>query len=169
MRGLKHHNDLVDLAATALTHAGFVATRECPMRLPDGRMDSIDVLALRGTDALACEVETTPRSVVSNTKKALALRLPLMIIVPNRKVGRQVRSALTRSGLLQSDGCAGSDTDRSSGSRASSGGGGGIWILLIGQLSRALRDCFPHCRSANEPQGNGQTNTADLLSIKGGG
>jgi len=99
MRGGAFHNLIVGRCATALRRAGFATELETPRRLPDGRLDAIDLVARRGEFTVAVEVETTPRGVVSNAEKARALALPLWIVVPDRRVQSSARRRLACAGV----------------------------------------------------------------------
>ncbi len=131
MRGKVFHNLLVDQAAGVFRDHWFSAEREKPLRLPDGRLDFLDILAVRGPLTVGCEIETTPRYVRVNADKARALGLPLFIVVPARRLRKHVRKLLNNH-------FAGAASDR-------------IWILLPDELGQALANCFPVSRSANRP------------------
>ncbi|MCP5115084.1 MAG: hypothetical protein GY953_29995, partial [bacterium] len=47
LRGRSFHNDLVQRAESTFQPHGFVTVRECPLPLPDGRTDFVDLLAHR--------------------------------------------------------------------------------------------------------------------------
>lgn len=118
MRGGAFHNFIVGRCATALRRAGFAAELEAHRRLADGRLDAIDLVARRGEFTVAVEVETTPRGVASNAEKALALALPLWIVVPDRRVQRAAHVRLVRAGVV---------------------GGERIQILLLPAFEQGLR------------------------------
>ena len=48
MRGNPFHKHLAEESAIELCEAGFSTTLECPVRLKDGTLNSIDILAGRG-------------------------------------------------------------------------------------------------------------------------
>lgn len=137
MRGKPFHNYLVDQAGKAFHDAGCAVDLEYPQQLPDGRFNFIDILAVRDGIALACEVETTTSTVLSNVQKALLLQLPLWIIVPNREtrlsVARKLRHHLN-------------DRQR-----------GPIWISLPDELSQGLSIYFS---SANQKRKNKKINNS---------
>lgn len=129
MRGECFHNFLVEKSALGFQEVGFSTTLECPVHLRDGRIDFIDILAIKGAIKIACEVETTPRYVLVNVEKALALALPVWIVVPTRSIEKVIERK-----LLQ----ALPEPHRSR-----------ICILLPDQLEQALTHCFPTVPSAN--------------------
>lgn len=138
MRGDPLHNSLVAKASEAFSDFGFNTTLECAIALDDGRIDFVDLVAEHGDCLVACEVETTPRGVLSNAAKAGALNLPLWILVPNRKVLSAVSKKLNIS-------------SRKPGDRE-------IKILLLGQLRQELMNCFPLFFPANVQRKNRKTN-----------
>lgn len=94
MRGQAFHNLLVARCDCALQAAGFTTKLECPKRLPDGRLDFIDIYATRSDFVVAVEVETSARYADTNAAKADALGLPLWIVVANRAVANAVERRL---------------------------------------------------------------------------
>ncbi len=136
MRGGAFHNLLVAEAVSVFDRHGFETVPECPVRLPDGRTDFVDLLATRDTTVIACEIETTPRNALFNIRRADAARLPLFVIVPTRAVRatvcRQVASVVVTSE-----------------SGRKKGGVERIWILLPDELPQALTNCFPLISPAN--------------------
>ena len=120
MRGQAFHNYLVDEAAAELREAGFGVETEVPLHLGNGQVDFLDILASREGFRLGCEVETSTRHVVTNALKAHQLRLPLIVVVPNRKVLEAVTRKL--EGEFR-------DAQEK------------IWISLVGQLREAVTNC----------------------------
>ena len=89
------------------------------MRLPDGRLDFIDLTIERdGCVICGIEAETSHRNVVSNAIKAEQIGLPLVVVVSNKKVQRAVRNKLRQSAIRP--------------------GGRPIKILLLSQLQKEL-------------------------------
>lgn len=128
MRGGTLHNFVVQEAREVFVLFGFDTAIECPVDLVDGRRNFVDLLATRGRHTIACEVETTPRYVLTNVAKARALGLRLWILTPNRGVMDAVTGKLRR------------------------GGGAclaGIRILMLGQLPQAVSESFPTFAPAN--------------------
>ncbi len=136
MRGGPLHNYLVARAGDVFSADGFEVRMECPLHLDDGRIDFVDLLASRGGCVVACEVETTARHVLINIDKARALALPLLIIVPNRKVYRAVVGKVR--------------------SASPAGGKAAIIFLTLCELPQALRNCFPLFSQANVRRKNGK-------------
>lgn len=121
MRGQPFHNSLVDKAAAELREAGFGVEIEMPLDLGNGKLDFLDILAWKEDIRLGCEVETGARHVVSNVLKALRLGLPLIVVVPNRKVLEAVtRKLQAEVGELAQE---------------------RIWISLPGRLRQAVMSC----------------------------
>lgn len=123
VRGGTLHNWLVGEVAAGLRRAGFTVVTEHPCRLPDGQLDFVDVYALGPAGTLACEIETTPRHVRRNARKAAALGIPLWVVVPSRIVRTAVRRCLRGAHLAP--------------------GGRPIQFPLVGELQQALTICFP--------------------------
>ncbi len=123
VRGGTLHNWLVDEVAAWFRRAGFTVVTEHPCRLPDGQLDFVDVYALGPAGALACEIETTPRHVRRNARKAAALGIPLLVVVPSRTVRTTVRRRLHEARCAP--------------------GGRPIQFPLVGELQQALTNCFP--------------------------
>ena len=137
LRGGKLHNYLVIESESILQDAGFETYQEHPKKLSDGGVDFIDLLAKKGDFMICIEVETTARYVLTNTAKAEQLGLPLIVIVPTRKVRKAVRNKLKQSTI--------------------SPGGCGIYILLLAQLKQELMNKFPLFSPANEGRKNKKT------------
>lgn len=116
------HNHLAKEAELVFKRSGFEVTPECGIALENGRIDFVDLLAQRDDCWIACEVETTSRNVLSNVIKAKPLDMPLWILVPNGKVRSAVQRRLRQAGQ-------GADGDK-------------VQIFLLGQLSKAISDCF---------------------------
>ncbi len=138
LRGGKLHNYLVAQAEGIFRDAGFSTSLEQPEALPGGGVNFVDLLARRGEVLICVEVETTPRNVVSNARKARLLGLPLVVLVPSRKVQRTVRKTLAASGVLP--------------------GGKPICVLLLGQLRQAVTNSFPELSAASGERKNRKTN-----------
>ncbi len=138
LRGGKLHNYLVLESECILQDAGFETHQEHPKKLPDGGLDFIDLLVQRGNCLICIEVETSARHVLTNAAKAQQLELPLIVIVPTRKVKKAVQNKLSNSAIKP----AGCD----------------IYILLLSQLKQELTNCFPLFSSANEGRKNKKTN-----------
>ena len=138
LRGGTLHNYLVLESEGILQDAGFETHREHPQHLPDGSLDFIDLLVQRGNCLICIEVETSARHVLTNAAKAQQLELPLIVIVPTRKVKKAVQNKLSKS-TIKPAGC-------------------DIYILLLSQLKQELTNHFPLFSSANEGRKNKKTN-----------
>ena len=138
LRGGSLHTYLILESERILRQAGFHTYQEHPIRLPDGRLDFIDLLATQENFSIAIEAETSARHVLRNATKAEAIELPLWIIVPSRKVHNTITNTLAPSVLRP--------------------GGQRIYILLLGQLESELRFCFPLFFTANTTWKNKKTN-----------
>ena len=123
LRGDSFHNLLVYRVRALLEPAGFAVFLEHPIRLPDGRLNFIDLLACRDQLQLACEVETTARYVAVNAQKAQALDMPLWIIVPTQQLKQAVRRKVDQA--------------------VDAPPGASIQFLLPDELPQALTKCFP--------------------------
>lgn len=138
LRGGNLHNYLVLESEGILQDAGFDTHQECPRTLPDGALDFIDLLAERDGFIVCVEVETSARHVLTNAAKSEQLGLPLVVIVPSRKVKRAVQNKLNNSNIRP--------------------GNHDIYILMLSQLKQELTNCFPLFSSANEGRKNKKTN-----------
>lgn len=101
MRGGMFHNLMVARAARAFERVGFTTRLECPLSLPNGQRDFVDILVQRGGVVIAVEVETTPRYVVVNSAKAAELNLALWIVVPNSAVQAAICKKLAALPLIR--------------------------------------------------------------------
>ena len=98
MRGALFHNTITDQAkAIFIRHSWQVHTeyRYCD----NGTTTFLDLLAVRADCRIACEVETTVRHAVDNAVKALATGITLWVIVPSRRLRRQVERKLASSNI----------------------------------------------------------------------
>ena len=134
LRGGNLHNYLVLESEGILQGAGFNTHQECPKKLPDGDLDFVDLLAEREGFVVCIEVETSARHVLRNAAKAELLELPLVVIIPSRKVKKAVQNKLNNSNIRP--------------------GNHDIYILMLAQLKQELTNCFPLFSSANEPWKN---------------
>lgn len=141
IRGGGFHNHLVSEAARIFQRAGFDVRLECPIRLPDGRKDFIDLLVKRQDCSICIEVETTIRHLVENATKADAVGLPLWVVVPTRKVKKAAIKKLCQSHLRP--------------------GGLKVYFLLLDELEQRVMKyfpCFPSANSAGENKEIRKTN-----------
>lgn len=137
LRGGNLHNYLVLESEGILQDAGFDTHQECPRTLPDGALNFIDLLAERDGFIVCIEVETSARHVLTNAAKAEQLELPLVVIVPTRKVKKAVQNKLNNSSIRP--------------------GNRDIYILMLTQLKQELTNCFPLFFSANKGKKNKKT------------
>lgn len=98
MRGGEFHNKIVEETKTIFNNHGWQVYTEYRYR-KHNITTYLDLLAVRGDKQIACEVETTARHAVDNAAKALSAGLDLWIIVPSRKLCRQVKQNLPSSGI----------------------------------------------------------------------
>ncbi len=138
LRGGQFHNWLVLEAEKICRKAGLETEAESPQRLPDGRIDFVDLL-VRGDKVVVCiEVETSARNVLSNARKAERLGLPLIVLVPTRRVHQAAQRKLAGVDLRP--------------------GGWAICFLLLTQLKPSLSFYFPLISPANRPRENKKLN-----------
>jgi len=90
MRGNPFHNKLVKDAERIFSDLGWQTDTE-QMFCVDGITTYFDLFARASLLQVACEIETTCRHAIDNLKKAQAIRMPLWIIVPTRRIQRQIR------------------------------------------------------------------------------
>ena len=138
LRGGKLHNYLVLESENILQGKGFETYQEHPEKLPDGSIDYIDLLAKREGFLVCIEVETSARYVLTNVAKAEQLGLPLVIVVPNRKVKTSIQNKLNKPKI--------------------SSGRSPVYVLLLAQLEQEVTNCFPLFSPANEGRKNKKTN-----------
>ncbi len=129
LRGGRLHNHLVVEAEKIFRDAGFDTHQEHPKKLADGRLDFVDLMVWWGDFLVCVEIETSARHVLDNAGKARALGLPLVVVVPTRKVQKAVKDKLKRAGI------------RLKKHR--------IKIPLLGQLKQEVTNYFPLIPSAN--------------------
>ena len=134
MRGGELHNHLVYTAESILREAGFETHQEHPQKLSDGRLDFVDLLARRNGFVVCIEVELSARYVLSNAAKAKQLDLPLIVVVPTRRVQKAVRKKLAKTGIRP--------------------GGHRICILLFEQLRQEVTSYFPSFPSVSTGREN---------------
>lgn len=119
MRGEPLHNFIArDVEKTASKFFPFVRSEYRVGR--DGVTTYFDTFAQNDSVALAFEVETTARHAVDNAIKAISVGVPIWVIVPNRRLQRQLDRKLNLPELRP--------------------GGEDIKILLLRQLEQELRD-----------------------------
>lgn len=138
LRGSQLHNYLVCETEKIFQGAGFGTHQEHPKKLADGGLNFVDLLA-EGDDFVICvEIETSSRHVLDNAAKASELNLPLIVIVPTRKVQKAVKSKLKKAGIKPKKYL--------------------IYILLLSQLEQELTNCFPLISLANGKRENRKLN-----------
>ena len=98
MRGKAFHNKIVEEAGTIFRNHSWQVFTEHRYR-KNGTTTYLDILAINRNKKIACEVETTSRHAVDNAVKALSANLDLWVIVPSRRLRRQVEHKLISSGL----------------------------------------------------------------------
>ena len=94
MRGKLFHNSMVEQVKTVFIRRGWQVRTECRYR-NNGVTTYLDLLAAKNDCRIACEVETTARHAVDNAVKAIAVSIPLWVIVPSRSLRRQIEHKLT--------------------------------------------------------------------------
>ena len=138
LRGGRLHNYLVCETENIFRHAGFSTRQEYPQRLPDGRLDFVDLLVQRGNCMICVEIETSARNILTNASKADQLGLSLIVVVPSRKVQKAVKTKLnqfnTTAGALR------------------------VYDLLLAQLGNELTKYFPLFSVANDERENKKSN-----------
>jgi hypothetical protein len=135
LRGGALHNYLVFESEGILQGAGFETYQEHPKKLPDGGLDFVDLLAEKEGFVVCIEVETSARYVLTNAAKAEQLGLPLIVVVPTRKVKKSVQNKLYRTDIRP--------------------GGHDIYILLLTQLKQEVTNSFSLFSSVSS---HGKTN-----------
>ena len=138
LRGGALHNHLVLETENIFKQAGFDTQQESPQRLPDGRLDFIDLLVQRGNCMICVEIETSARYVLTNAAKADQIGLPLIVIVPNKKVKMAVQRKLALAQITA--------------------GGLRIYVLLLSQVEKGFTNYFSLFSSVNEGWKNRKTN-----------
>lgn len=100
MRGKAFHNQIATDAKAIFSHHGWQVYTEHRCR-KNGVTTYFDLLAVKGDQTIACEIETTPRHAVDNVLKAQAVGVVLWIIVPTRRLRRQIERKLESSGIAE--------------------------------------------------------------------
>ena len=142
LRGGAFHNHMVHEAESTFRKLGFATWLEHGIRLPDGRLDFVDLLVHRGNCILCVEIETTCRNILQTATKADSLGLPLWIIVPNRKTRDSVNRKLERVPVRP--------------------GGLKIYVLLLNQLNQILTKYCPQNSPVNGTRGNRKTKKREI-------
>lgn len=97
MRGGGYHLDLAHRVASVVTTCGLQAQLEHAHRLPDGRLDFVDVWVTGSGVELIIEIETTPRYAAVNLEKAVLLDQAIWFVVPNRQLRRHLQTRIQQS------------------------------------------------------------------------
>ncbi len=129
LRGDRLHNYLVLESQEILKDGGFETFQEHPEKLPCGSTNFIDLLAKNGDLLICIEIETSARYALDNAVKAQHLKLPLVVVVPNRSIKKSVQIRFGKSNIKP--------------------GGCDIYILLLSQLKQEVMKCFPLFSAVN--------------------
>ncbi len=100
MRGKTFHNRIAEEAKTIFSNHLWQVHTEYRYR-KNGMTTYLDLFAVKGNQAIACEIETTIRHAVDNALKAQTAGLVLWIIVPTRTLRRQIECKLESSGVTE--------------------------------------------------------------------
>ena len=100
MRGKAFHNRIAEEAKTIFSNHHWQVYTEHRYR-KNGITTYLDLFAVKGKQAIACEIETTIRHAIDNALKAQAVGLVLWIIVPTRTLRRQIERKLKSSGVTK--------------------------------------------------------------------
>lgn len=100
MRGKAFHNQIAEEAKTIFDNHRWQVHTEYRYR-KNGVTTYLDLFAVKGDQAIACEVETTSRHAVDNAHKAQAVGIALWIVVPTRTLRRQIERKLGSSGVTE--------------------------------------------------------------------
>lgn len=95
MRGKALHNYMASEIKTACNQLSVRSELEYAIQF-DGVKVYFDIALWVKESFLVCEVETTLRNVIHNVQKAHAAGVELWVIVPTRKLRRQVANRLGR-------------------------------------------------------------------------
>ncbi len=138
LRGGAFHNHMVREAESVFRRNGFATWLEHGIRLPDGRLDFVDLLVQLGNCILCVEIETTSRNILQTATKTDSLGLPLWIIVPNRKIRDSINRKLEQVPVRP--------------------GGLKIYVLLLNQLNQTLTKYYPQISPVKGIRENRKTN-----------
>jgi hypothetical protein len=100
MRGKAFHNKIAEDAKTIFNSHGWRVFTEHRYR-KNSMTTYFDLLAVKGSQAIACEVETTVRHAIDNAFKAQTTGVTLWVIVPTRKLHRQIERKLKSSAVIK--------------------------------------------------------------------
>ena len=95
MRGKALHNYMASEIKAACDQLSVRSELEYAIRFDDVKV-YFDIALWVKESFLVCEVETTLRNVIHNVQKAYAFGAELWIVVPTRKLRRQVANKLRR-------------------------------------------------------------------------
>lgn len=85
MRGKSLHNHIVAQTAGLLRLLGWIVFFEY-LLCRNGITNYLDILGIHSGFQMAFEIESTPRHVIDNCRKAEVIRVPICIIVPTKQV-----------------------------------------------------------------------------------
>jgi len=100
MRGKAFHNRMAEEAKVIFSNHGWQVYTEHRYR-KNGITTYFDLFAVKGKQAIACEIETTSRHAVDNAVKAQVVGVVLWIIVPRRTLRRQIERKLESIGVTK--------------------------------------------------------------------
>jgi hypothetical protein len=100
MRGKAFHNQIAEEAKAVFSRYGWQVYTEHRYR-KNGITTYLDLFAVKGNQTIACEVETTSRHAADNALKAQTVGVALWIIVPTRKLRRQIEGKLKSSAVIK--------------------------------------------------------------------
>ena len=100
MRGKAFHNQIVEQAEAIFSSRHWQTSTEHRYR-KNGTTTYLDLFAVKGNLEIACEIETTARHAIDNAVKAQSTAIVLWIIVPTRKLRRQIKHKLKSSALIK--------------------------------------------------------------------
>ena len=102
MRGGAFHNWMVCEVCEALAASGWEIETEYRYE-KNGVVTFFDVYAVRDGREVAVEVETTARHVLDNVRKARAVGVEVLVVVPNRRLKCVVRKMLNKNSLYMNN------------------------------------------------------------------
>lgn len=98
MRGKPFHNKIAQECREILTRYHWRVYMEHCIKA-DHITTYFDLYATNGSRNIACEIETTSRHALDNAAKAIVTDIPLWIIVPSRRLRRQIDHKLQAAQL----------------------------------------------------------------------
>ena len=128
MRGKTLHNYMVQQICALLFYLDWQYQLEFMIRR-NGITNFLDIYGMYNSFAMAFEIETTDRHIIENCYKAVAVDIPVCIIVPTSRLYRIAHQQIESLNITP--------------------GGYQIKVFKLSQLEKELKDCLSLFIAAN--------------------